>query len=175
MSIKARDAKGRIISVVDKSAAFKSKIKYSEDIEDCWEWLAGKDWDGYGMFWHTNRNVRAARYSYELFVDKIPIGYLICHKCDNTGCVNPNHLFLGTPKDNTQDMIKKGRNAFKKGIHPEHLKNIAPSNKKLTIDQIKYIKTHQKKQGSLSGLAKEFNVSLSCVCAVYCGRTWRDI
>lgn len=64
---------------------------------------------GYGQFNTSIKLVRAHRFSYELHFGKIPQGMFVCHKCDIPNCVNPEHLFLGTPKDNTQDCIRKGR------------------------------------------------------------------
>ena len=59
-----------------------------------------------------NERITAYRLAYQLFVSEIPAGRIVCHHCDNPFCVNPEHLFLGTVKDNTQDMISKGRAWF---------------------------------------------------------------
>lgn len=56
---------------------------------------------------------RAHRLVYSIYVEPIPEGLLVLHSCDNRRCINPKHLFLGTEKDNTQDMMAKGRNKFK--------------------------------------------------------------
>jgi hypothetical protein len=84
----------------------------------CWEWLAGKDKDGYGSFQYGGprgeqkfEKRRAHRVSFDLFCGGLPEGMLVCHRCDNPSCVNPDHLFLGSTKDNVRDRINKGRSA----------------------------------------------------------------
>jgi hypothetical protein len=79
----------------------------------CWEWQAGmRGTTGYGAFKHEGKVIDAHRFSYELHKGKIPAGMLVCHKCDNRKCVNPDHLFLGSHKDNYQDAVNKGRIDF---------------------------------------------------------------
>jgi hypothetical protein len=77
-------------------------------IEDCWEWMTSLDSKGYGQFNINQKQYRSHRISWELNNGKIPEGMCICHRCDNKKCVNPYHLFLGTQKDNMQDMARKG-------------------------------------------------------------------
>jgi HNH endonuclease len=81
----------------------------------CWNWKLHKDSIGYGRLkislgsrdkW---RDTSAHRYAYELWIGPIPPGKSVLHKCDNRGCCNPEHLFLGTQQDNIRDMHAKGR------------------------------------------------------------------
>ncbi len=75
----------------------------------CWEWQMSVNSRGYGRFRVGRFVERAHRVSYRIHKGPIPKGMLVCHSCDNPGCVNPEHLWLGTPQGNMDDMIGKGR------------------------------------------------------------------
>lgn len=77
---------------------FWSKVNKTDS---CWEWIAGKDKDGYGQFWLNNKTRKAHRFSYELLKSKIPNHLVIDHLCENKKCVNPEHLKVVTTKQNT--------------------------------------------------------------------------
>ena len=88
--------------------------------DGCWEWQGGKTGSGYGAHWNGSKLVGAHRYSYELKYGPMPKELFACHKCDNPGCVNPDHIFPGTPKENMHDMQAKGRkvtNGYDKRTH----------------------------------------------------------
>ena len=91
------------------------------DETDCWEWTKSKNHQGYGIFGVCGRNVRVHRFAYELLVGDIGEGLLVCHRCDNTSCINPSHLFLGTHKDNAVDRKVKGRSgpSYRKRVTEE--------------------------------------------------------
>jgi len=76
---------------------------------DCWNWTGATNGIGYGRLGHRGKQVSAHRFSYELVYGRIPDGMLVCHHCDNPGCVRPSHLFLGTNSDNMKDSVAKGR------------------------------------------------------------------
>lgn len=82
----------------------------------CWEWIGSKDVYGYGRIYRAPRTIKAHRLSYQLFKGPLDHRLFILHSCDNPGCVNPEHLRLGTQKDNVTDMIKRGRNTRTKAF-----------------------------------------------------------
>lgn len=82
---------------------------YIDRSGDCWEWQGTHNEQGYGCF-DLNKKRRAShRVAYELTHGTIPDGLLVLHRCDNPPCCNPDHLFLGTHKDNADDCAAKGR------------------------------------------------------------------
>lgn len=90
---------------------FWEKVEKAEEDNGCWEWT-GSRINGYGHLCISKENVYSHRVSYMLHSGKDPDGMLVLHHCDNPSCVNPDHLFLGTYRDNTQDMIRKGRSGL---------------------------------------------------------------
>lgn len=78
----------------------------------CWEWTGYRLKSGHGQFGTSKKVGYAYRFSWELHNGKIPKGKCILHKCDNGGCVNPEHLFIGTQADNVRDMHEKNRGKY---------------------------------------------------------------
>lgn len=88
------------------------QIKFWEKADlsgNCWNWQASKNENGYGYVRAYGKTCYAHRIAYTLIYGPIPEGFVVCHKCDNPSCVNPGHFFLGTSKENTEDMMTKGR------------------------------------------------------------------
>lgn len=79
---------------------------------DCWLWTGARMKNGYGVVWLAEPIGRMGlvhRVAWELTNGPIPDGLFACHRCDNPPCCNPDHLFLGTVRDNALDMVAKGR------------------------------------------------------------------
>jgi hypothetical protein len=88
--------------------------------DGCWEWTGYRGEQGYGVFSLGGKNHRAHRFSYAHNVGPVRSGQMVCHRCDNPSCVRPDHLFLGSGKDNAADCIAKGRFPFRYGLNATH-------------------------------------------------------
>lgn len=112
---------------------FSELYEVSED--GCWLWKAGRNARGrYGCLKIDGVSVSAHRHSFELYKGEIPAGLFVCHRCDVTLCVNPEHLFLGTAKQNFDDMIGKKRGSPEFLIKAEQ--GESNCNAKLTDQQV---------------------------------------
>lgn len=87
------------------------RIERSES--GCWMWTRSRQAQGYGDFRYQGKHYTAHRAAYEAFTGPIPAGMHVLHRCDVRACCNPEHLFLGTNRDNIADSVAKGR---RKGI-----------------------------------------------------------
>lgn len=132
----------------------------------CWEWNVPSG-EGYGFFYVSNKKVKAHRFSYQLYKEQIPEGMLVCHKCDNPRCVNPDHLFLGTGSDNQQDCVKKGRANRNKGEDAY--------NSKLTESDIRVIRWMRDLGWTLESIGKSFGIKFQYVSKICRRQVWKHI
>ena len=128
----------------------------------CWIWTGSTQVRGYGEIISNGKKIYAHRASYTVYKGDIPKGMYVCHKCDTVSCVNPDHLFLGTQRDNIHDMIKKGRSG--NGEHHPHTR--------LTREDVLYIRSSDERTSLLS---KKFNVSMSNINAIKRKVRWSNV
>lgn len=156
-----------------KSTEERFKINSSKpDKNGCIKWLGALDKNGYGRIKPKgHKRMRVHRYSYEHFIGEIPEDYCVCHKCDNPSCVNPEHLFLGTNKENSLDREKKGRSARNLiGIPMKLLPN-----SKLTKEDVLRIRELIKEGTKQIDIAKMYNIHRSTVLHIKKRFTWYHI
>jgi hypothetical protein len=127
----------------------------------CWEWQSKKDWKGYGVIGFGLKQYRAHRISYFIKHGVFPKNHG-CHTCDNRLCVNPEHIFDGTAKDNTQDALNKGRLA----CGERH------GRVKLSLQTVNMIKEDIKKNIKQQEIADKYNISQTQVHRIKSGKNW---
>lgn len=140
---------------------FLSKIDRKED-KDCWEWKAGKR-EGYGRFRLGDNLYVASRVMWRL-THSDPAGSFVCHTCDNPGCCNPNHLFIGSAGDNNVDKENKGR-----GKHPKGETNGLSKLTDVQVAEI-YMSTDKARD-----LATKYNVTDVCINQIRDAETWTHV
>lgn len=140
-----------------------SKVSKGQPHE-CWPWLSSLSGSEYPKVWINDIGYVATRVAYLDFYGIQPGELLVCHSCDNTTCMNPNHFFLGTSPQNTADKVEKGRQC--KGTD-HHLCKLSEE-QVIEIFRLRGIETS-------TSLARRFNISKSTVKAIWSGRNWSHL
>lgn len=135
-----------------------------DGLSNCWEWTAHVEKIGYGVFSAEGRAQKAHRVSWKIHVGEIPPGLFVLHKCDNRKCVRPDHLFVGSQKENMQDAKAKKRTNCPRGS--KHLFA------RFTEDQITEIRKSELNQ---TDLAKKYNVWQGTISSIISKKTWKHV
>lgn len=144
----------------------KKKLDFQIDGNGCFILTSHRlNVDGYGYLHHGGREQRAHRFVYQECFGEIPKGIVVRHKCDNPSCINPEHLELGTPKENSRDAIIRGRNA--KGAKNGRSKITDGTARKIKIMLRNEIKTRE--------IMSSLNVSIKTVRAIRENKTWKHV
>ena len=155
---------------LDPIKRFWERCDKSGGSDACWNWTAGCFVDGYGQIKVKGKPTKAHRLSWEIHNGPIPAGKLICHSCDNNRCVNPKHLFLGTHKDNMDDMRNKGRDNY---VRSQWGENHADA--KLTEKDVLEIRRLKEEGVSANHLSERFGVCAVQIRAIIRRQYWKHI
>lgn len=149
------------------------KIRFEEKVikkDGCWEWKGFFDKDGYpllssGANGKGFKERRAHRISWLIKYGEIPNDKLVCHKCDNPSCTNPEHLFLGSILENNRDKVSKGRgnNGSKHG------------NSKLTEDQVKEMRLKFRDGVMIKTIMEEYSICRQSAHLIKYCKTWKHV
>lgn len=131
---------------------------------DCWEWTASVGTHGYGVFGVGKGTITAHRMSAKL-AGRDPSGLVVCHTCDNKTCVNPEHLWVGTQRDNLLDMRHKGRQARGRAL-PQT---------KLTAEAVLAIREEYSRGIYQRDLAKKYGIAQSQISQIVNRKSWAHI
>ena len=135
-----------------------SRVDTSAGAEACWPWQAAKTPKGYPRFGDTDYVHRLV-----LELHSGTTGPVACHSCDNPSCCNPCHLFWGSHRDNSQDMVAKSRST----------RGEKHGNARLTADQVAAIRKAQSDGERRRSVAARFGISIGTVGNIWRGETWR--
>lgn len=171
---------------------FLKHVDIPENKESCWPWKGCKNKKGYGQLSRRENGIDLALYSnrftYELFYGPIPEGFQVCHSCDVPACVNPQHLWIGTNKENAHDAMKKGRQWWQKPNRPRRFLSTEGRHKlsvqrqgqknpaaKLTEKQVRNIRAEHRAGTGRKELAIKYGVVLSMIGLIVTRKNWASV
>ena len=157
---------------------------FVEKTDSCWWWRGSVGRNGYGRVSMNRHWHYAHRLAWQITHGPIPPGFFVCHTCDQPPCVNPDHLFLGTPADNIHDARTKKRlrpnppsgSQHWTRQHPDRVRRGEANNKaKLTATEVKAIRKAYQDGCSQTELAHRYGIKQSSVWKVLAGHTWKHV
>lgn len=154
-------------------ARFWKYVRKAEDVDGCWEWTGytqpvtnHPELRGYGQMRVDDRTVLTHVFSWERHIGPVPDGLCVLHRCDNRPCVRPDHLFLGTKKDNIQDALGKDRIPW----------GDRASWSKLTMEQVLEIRERARRGGeSYCALARAYGVNDTTIRHIVHRKNWKQV
>lgn len=151
-------------SAMARGMRFMRSIEIGSGDDPCWNWTGSKDRDGYGYFFMRGLSRKAHRSAWHIFVGRITKEQFVLHKCDNTSCVRPHHLFIGTQAENRQDCVTKKRHMYGEN----HYKA------KVTRAQVDEIRKEYAQGISCGEIASRRGLTWVLVDGIIKRRSWKD-
>lgn len=156
--------KEAILGRLSRTVEFKSN--------GCWLWTGARQSNGYGVITLNRETFKVHRVTAHMFLGfDLDSRLSVCHHCDVRNCINPNHLFVGTQKENIADSIKKGR--FKFNLKPQ--RGEANGRAILTSKKVKSMRVLHRRGSSIERLQEIFGVSRGCVCKIIYYQNWKHL
>jgi HNH endonuclease len=153
----------------DPEGSFWEKVDRSGGNDACWIWTRAVDMNGYGALKVWGKKVNAHRYSYELAYGRVPEDKIVCHRCNERLCVNPQHLYAGTYKDNAKDMIAAGTY---RAEQPPRRPGESNGQSILTEGQVLEIYRRAWDGEKQTQIAAEYGIDKRTVTDIKYGRSW---
>ena len=148
---------------------FMAKVDTTSSPIGCWIWNASTRSNGYGKFRVKGMYWGAHRFSFFMFIGPVPHDLFVCHSCDNKSCVNPDHLWLGSNKDNLDDAVRKG-------LHGKNLKRGETQHASIFTDaDVLIMRRLANKNFTHGQIADLFDVERRCVSKVISRTTWKHV